>query len=152
MSGHSKWAKVKYQKAVKDPKKGKAFSKLTNLITVAAREGGDLETNPKLRLAIEKAKALGMPKDNIDRAIQRGTGEGAEGKLLEELICEAYGPAGIAILIQAITDNKTALWRNYGICFLVMMLKWLIAAVSAICFKKLVDLLCPKLIGMTLWL
>ena len=106
MSGHSKWAKVKYQKAVKDPKKGKAFSKLTNLITVAAREGGDLETNPKLRLAIEKAKALDMPKDNIDRAIQRGTGEGAEGKLLEELICEAYGPGGTAILIQVITDNK----------------------------------------------
>ncbi len=106
MSGHSKWAKVKYQKAVKDPKRGKAFSKLTNLITVAAREGGDMETNPKLRLAIEKAKALGMPKDNIDRAIQRGTGEGSEGKQLEELICEAYGPAGIAILIQAITDNK----------------------------------------------
>ncbi len=106
MSGHSKWAKVKYQKAVKDPKRGKAFSKLTNLITVAAREGGDMETNPKLRLAIEKAKALGMPKDNIDRAIQRGTGEGSEGKLLEELICEAYGPAGTAILIQVITDNK----------------------------------------------
>jgi len=106
MSGHSKWAKVKYQKAAKDPKKGKAFSKLTNLITVASREGGDLETNPKLRLAIEKAKALGMPKDNIDRAIQRGTGEGAEGKQLEELICEAYGPGGTAILIQVITDNK----------------------------------------------
>lgn len=106
MSGHSKWAKVKYQKAVKDPKKGKAFSKLTNLITVAAREGGDMETNPKLRLAIEKAKALDMPKDNIDRAIQRGIGEGSEGKKLEELICEAYGPAGTAILIQVITDNK----------------------------------------------
>jgi YebC/PmpR family DNA-binding regulatory protein len=106
MSGHSKWAKVKYQKAVKDPKKGKAFSKLTNLITVAAREGGDLETNPKLRLAVEKAKALGMPKDNIDRAVQRGTGGGDEGKLLEELICEAYGLGGTAILIQVITDNK----------------------------------------------
>jgi len=106
MSGHSKWSKVKYQKAVKDPKRGKAFSKLTNLITVATREGGDMETNPKLRLAIEKAKALGMPKDNIDRAIQRGTGEGSEGKLLEELICEAYGPGGTAILIQVITDNK----------------------------------------------
>ena len=106
MSGHSKWSKVKYQKAVKDPKRGKAFSKLINLITVAAREGGDMETNPKLRLAIEKAKALDMPKDNIDRAIQRGIGEGSEGKKLEELICEAYGPAGTAILIQVITDNK----------------------------------------------
>jgi YebC/PmpR family DNA-binding regulatory protein len=106
MSGHSKWAKVKYQKAVKDPKRGKAFSKLTNLITVAAREGGDLETNPKLRLAVEKAKSLDMPKENIDRAIQRGAGTGGEAKQLEELMCEAYGPGGSAILIQVITDNK----------------------------------------------
>lgn len=106
MSGHSKWSKVKYQKAVKDPKRGKAFSKLTNLITVAARESGDIETNPKLRIAVEKAKSLDMPKDNIDRAIQKGAGGGDEGKLLEELICEAYGPAGTAILIQVITDNK----------------------------------------------
>ncbi|MGC8651279.1 MAG: YebC/PmpR family DNA-binding transcriptional regulator [Minisyncoccia bacterium] len=106
MSGHSKWAKVKYQKAVKDPKRGKAFSKLTNLITVAAREGGDLETNPKLRLAVEKAKSLDMPKENIDRAISRGSGTGAEAKQLEELMCEAYGPGGSALLIQVITDNK----------------------------------------------
>jgi YebC/PmpR family DNA-binding regulatory protein len=106
MSGHSKWAKVKYQKAAKDPKRGKAFSKLTNLITVAAREGGDIESNPKLRLAVEKAKQLGMPKDNIDRAITRGSGASSDGKQLEELICEAYGPGGTAIVIQAITDNK----------------------------------------------
>jgi len=106
MSGHSKWAKVKYQKAVKDPKRGKAFSKLTNLITVAAKEGGNLETNPKLRLAVEKAKSLDMPKENIDRAIQRGTGTEGEAKQLEELMCEAYGPGGSALLIQVITDNK----------------------------------------------
>ena len=106
MSGHSKWAKVKYQKAVKDPKKGKAFSKLSNLITVAAREGEDPNTNPKLRAAIEKAKELGMPKSNIERAIKRGSGESEEGKNLEEMFCEAYGPGGTAILIQTITDNK----------------------------------------------
>lgn len=106
MSGHSKWAKVKYQKAAKDPKKGKAFSKLANLITIAAREGGDIETNPKLRVAVEKAKALDMPKENIERAIQRGAGLSSDSKPLEELICEAYGPGGSALLIQVITDNK----------------------------------------------
>jgi len=106
MSGHSKWAKVKYQKAQKDPKRGQAFSKLSNLITVASRNGTDIETNPKLRLAVEKARELGMPKENIERAISRGSGNGTEGKQLEELMCEAYGPGGTAILIQAITDNK----------------------------------------------
>jgi len=106
MSGHSKWAKVKYQKAQKDPKRGRAFSKLTNLITVASRNGSDTETNPKLRLAVEKAKAFGMPKENIERAIERGSGTATEAKQLEELMCEAYGPGGTAILIQAITDNK----------------------------------------------
>jgi len=106
MSGHSKWSKVKYQKAVKDPKRGKAFSKITALITVAAREGGDIETNPKLRIAVEKAKELGMPKENIERSIKRGAGEIDEGKKLEEIFCEAYGPGKSAILIQAITDNK----------------------------------------------
>lgn len=106
MSGHSKWAKVKYQKAAKDPKKGQAFSKLANLITIAAKEDPNIETNPKLRLAIEKAKNLGMPKDNIERAIQRGSGTKTGEKDLEELICEAYGPGGAAILIQVITDNK----------------------------------------------
>lgn len=106
MSGHSKWSKVKYQKAVKDPKRGKAFSKLTALITVAARDGSDIEANSKLRIAVEKAKELGMPKENIERAIKRGAGEIDEGKKLEEIFCKAYGPGGSAILIQAITDNK----------------------------------------------
>ncbi len=106
MSGHSKWAKVKHQKAVNDPKRGKAFSKLSNLITVAAREGSDPVTNPKLRVAIEKAKELAMPKANIEKAIKRGSGESEEGKKLEEMFLEAYGPGGVAILIQVITDNK----------------------------------------------
>ncbi|MDD3548372.1 MAG: YebC/PmpR family DNA-binding transcriptional regulator [Candidatus Pacebacteria bacterium] len=106
MSGHSKWAKVKYQKAVNDPKKGKAFSKLSALISIAARDGKDIETNSKLRVAVEKAKELGMPKDNIEKAIKRGAGELKEEKNLEELFCEAYGPGGSALLIHAITDNK----------------------------------------------
>jgi len=106
MSGHSKWAKVKYQKAVKDPKKSKAFSKLANLITVAAREGGDPESNPKLRLAVEKAKSIGMPKEKIERAIQRGTGQLEEGENLEEIFYEAYTPGGGALLIQTITENR----------------------------------------------
>lgn len=106
MSGHSKWAKVKYQKAQKDPKRGQAFSKITNLITVAAREGADIESNPKLRIAIEKAKEIGMPKENIEKAIKRGAGESQEGKNVEELLIEAYGPKGVALIIQAVTDNK----------------------------------------------
>lgn len=106
MSGHSKWAKVKHQKAVADPKRGKAFSKLAALITVAAREGEDINSNPKLRMAVDKAKEIGMPKDNIEKAIKRGSGENDEDKKLEEIICEAYAPGGSAMLIQAITDNK----------------------------------------------
>jgi len=106
MSGHSKWAKVKYQKAQKDPKKGQAFSKITNLITVAAREGADIESNPKLRIAVEKAKEIGMPKENIEKAIKRGAGDSSEGKNVEEILIEAYGPKGIALLIQTVTDNK----------------------------------------------
>lgn len=106
MSGHSKWSKVKHQKAVEDPKRGRAFSKLTALITVVARDGGDIESNPKLKVAVEKAKEFGMPKENIERAIRRGAGEINEEKKLEEIFCEAYGPGGSAILIQAITDNK----------------------------------------------
>jgi len=106
MSGHYKWAKVKYQKAQKDPKKGQAFSKVTNLITVAARKGTDVESNPKLRIAIEKAKELGMPKDNIEKAIKRGSGDSLEEKNVEEILVEAYGPQGVALLIQVVTDNK----------------------------------------------
>lgn len=106
MSGHSKWAKVKYQKAQKDPKKGQAFSKIANLITVAARNGTDVESNPKLRIAIEKAKEIGMPKENIEKAIKRASGESSEGKNVEELLIEAYGPKGVALLIQTVTDNK----------------------------------------------
>ena len=106
MSGHSKWSKVKYQKAVKDPKRAKAFSKLTALITVAAKDGGNIDSNSRLKMAVDKAKEFGMPKENIDRAVNRGSGELDDGKKLDEIFCEAYGPGGSALLIQAITDNK----------------------------------------------
>jgi len=105
MSGHSHWAKIRYSKKLVDTQKGKAFSKMARLITVAAREGGDPEKNPKLRLAIEKARAINLPRENIERAIKRGTGELA-GKTLEEVLFEAYGPGNIALIIEGITDNK----------------------------------------------
>ena len=106
MSGHSKWSQIKHKKGVTDAKKGQMFSKLARLITIAVREkGGDSAMNPKLRAAIAKAKESEMPKDNIDRAIQRGLGK-LEGIKIEELILEGYGPGGIAIIVEAITDNK----------------------------------------------
>ncbi|MCX8015789.1 MAG: YebC/PmpR family DNA-binding transcriptional regulator [Patescibacteria group bacterium] len=106
MAGHSKWAQIKHKKAATDAKKSKIFSKLAAAITVAAREGGgDPDKNPKLRLAIEKARSFNMPSDNIERAIKRGTGA-LEGAQLEELLLEAYGPNGHALLISAITDNR----------------------------------------------
>lgn len=106
MSGHSHYANIKYQKSVADAKKGKIFSKLARVITIAVREKGPaVETNNKLKIAIEKAKEFNMPNDNIERAIKRGTGE-LEGEKLEEVIFEAYGPGGAAIIIEGITDNK----------------------------------------------
>ena len=106
MSGHSKWSKIKYQKAIKDPKRSKAFSKLAALITVTAKDDGNIDSNSKLRMAVEKAKEFGMPKENIERAISRGSGESNDGKKIDEIFCEAYGPGGSALLIQVITDNK----------------------------------------------
>lgn len=106
MSGHSKWSQIKYKKSITDAKKGKIFSKLSREISVAAREkGGDPETNPKLRLAIEQARKFNMPSENIERAIKRGTGE-IKGAKMEEFLYEAYGPSGIALIIEGITDNK----------------------------------------------
>lgn len=105
MSGHSKWSKVKHQKAITDARKGKVFSKMAKMIAIAARKGGDPEMNPTLRLAIEKARGVNMPKENIERAIKKGTGEDKQGQL-EELTYEAYGPNGTPLIIEAITDNK----------------------------------------------
>ena len=106
MSGHSKWAGIKHQKAANDAKRGNAFTKLANTITVSAKQGGgDPTMNASLRLAIEKARAANMPKDNIERAVKRGTGE-LGGAAVEELLYEGYGPANTAILVEALTDNR----------------------------------------------
>jgi YebC/PmpR family DNA-binding regulatory protein len=106
MSGHSKWSTIKRKKGVTDAKRGAVFTKLGNLIAIAAREkGGDMDTNFGLRMAVDKAKSANMPKDNIERAIKRGTGE-LEGQQIEELIYEGIGPVNSQFVIKAVTDNK----------------------------------------------
>jgi YebC/PmpR family DNA-binding regulatory protein len=106
MSGHSKWSSIKHKKAATDAKRGKIFTKLIKEITVAARMGGgDTDANPRLRTAIQAAKSENMPKDNIDRAVKKGTGE-LEGVNYEESLYEGYGPGGAAVLIESLSDNK----------------------------------------------
>jgi len=106
MSGHSKWSTIKHKKGAADAKRGKIFTKLIKEITVAARTGGgDIDANPRLRSAVTAAKAENMPKDNIERAIKKGTGE-LEGVSYEESSYEGYGPGGAAILVESLTDNK----------------------------------------------
>ena len=107
VSGHSKWASIKHKKAIVDSRRGAQFSKLTRAITVAARDGGgDPVGNPALDLAIRKAKEASMPKDNIERAIAKGTGEGGEADAIESVLYEGYGPGGVAVLVEALTDNR----------------------------------------------
>jgi YebC/PmpR family DNA-binding regulatory protein len=107
MSGHSKWSSIKHRKAAADAKRGQQFTKLARAITVAAREGGgDPEANPTLATAVQKARDASMPKDNIQRAIDRGTGAGAEAAAIERVVFEGYGPGGAAILVEALTDNR----------------------------------------------
>ena len=107
MSGHSKWASIKHKKAIVDSRRGKLFTKLARAITVAAKEGGgDPNANARLALAISKAKDASMPKDNIERAIAKGTGEGADADALETVMYEGYGPGGVALLVEATTDNR----------------------------------------------
>jgi YebC/PmpR family DNA-binding regulatory protein len=106
MSGHSKWATIKRKKGAADAKRGQMFTKLARELQLAAREGADPNFNFRLRLIIDKAKAENMPKDNIDRAIKRGAGIGGDGVVLEEVTYEGYGPHGVAIYIQTVTDNK----------------------------------------------
>ena len=107
MSGHSKWATTKHKKAVVDARRGKLFTKLARAITVAAKEGGgDIEGNPALALAVQKARDASMPKDNIERAIAKGTGEGSDADAIETVVYEGYGPGGVAILVEAMTDNR----------------------------------------------
>lgn len=104
MAGHSKWATIKRKKGALDAKRGKLFSKLSKNISIAARNGSDPDMNPALRTAIDTAKSANMPKDNIDRAVAKGAGE-LEGVTYEEITYEAYGPSGIAIIIECVTDN-----------------------------------------------
>jgi YebC/PmpR family DNA-binding regulatory protein len=107
MSGHSKWANIKHRKGAQDAKRGKVFTKLIKEITVAAKiGGGDLGTNPRLRTAVDKAKGENMPKDTIDRAIKKGTGD-LDGVNYEEGTFEGYGPGGVAIIVEFMTDNRT---------------------------------------------
>jgi YebC/PmpR family DNA-binding regulatory protein len=105
MSGHSKWATIKHKKAATDAKRGKSFTRIIKEITIAARNGGDPDGNPRLRTAILAAKAVSMPSDNIKKAIMRGTGE-LEGGMIEEVMFEGYGPGGAAVLVNVATDNR----------------------------------------------
>ncbi len=107
MSGHSKWASIKHKKAITDSRRGAMFTKLSRHITVAAKTGGgDIEGNPSLALAVQKAKDASMPKDNIQRAIDKGTGAGANEADFQEVMYEGYGPGGVALLIEGLTDNR----------------------------------------------
>src|SRR3954452_9254080 len=107
MSGHSKWSSIKHKKGAADAKRGKLFSKLSRAIIVAAKEGGgDPANNLALANAIEKARSYSMPKDNIDRAIAKGTGEGADSAAYETVVYEGFGPEGVAVIVEALTDNR----------------------------------------------
>ncbi len=106
MSGHSHWATIKRKKGAGDAKRGQLFTKLAKEITLAAREGGDPNMNFKLRLSVDKARANNMPKDSIDRAIKRGTGESKDGAVFEDVMYEGYGPKGVAFMIECVTENR----------------------------------------------
>jgi YebC/PmpR family DNA-binding regulatory protein len=107
LAGHSHWAGIKHKKSIADAKRGKVFSKISRMITIAVKKGGsDPNMNPKLELAISKARMANMPKDNIERAIQKGIGTGGDNIELQECLFEGYGPNGIAIMMDALTDNK----------------------------------------------
>ena len=105
MSGHNKWTQIKRQKGANDAKRSQIFAKISKVITLAAKNGGDPDANPALKIAIDKAKAVNMPSDNIQKAIKKGTGELA-GESVEEVLYEAYGPEGVALIIEATTDNN----------------------------------------------
>jgi len=107
MSGHSKWSTIKRKKGAADAKRGQIFTRLAREITLAARtSGGDMEANFRLRLAVDKARAANMPKDNVERAIKRGTGESKDGVEIEEVAYEAYAPHGVAMVLEVVTDNR----------------------------------------------
>lgn len=106
MSGHSKWSTIKRKKGVADAKRGAVFTRLAREISIAAREGGDPDTNFRLRLAVDKARSENMPKDNIERAIKKGTGEDKDSAIFEEVTFEGYGPHGSALMVTCVTDNR----------------------------------------------
>ena len=118
MSGHSKWSSIKHKKGAADAKRGKLFSKLARAIIVAARDGGgDVEGNPALATAVQKAKEASMPKENIQRAIDRGTGAGGDAAAIEQVSFEGYGPGGAAILVEALTDNRNRTTADVRLAF-----------------------------------
>ena len=118
MAGHSKWASIKHKKAIVDSRRGAAFTKLARAITVAAREGGgDVEGNPSLATAVQKARDASMPKDNIERAISKGTGDGADADAIEAVLYEGYGPGGVAVLVEALTDNRNRTGSDVRLAF-----------------------------------
>jgi len=111
MAGHSKWANIQHHKGIEDKKRAKVFTKHARLIAVAARSGGDPDMNPLLRTAIENARAENVPRDNIERAIKKGSGEGKDGAIYEEIVYEAFGPGSVPVLIECLTDNRN---RAFG--------------------------------------
>lgn len=112
MSGHSKWHSIKHKKGAEDKKRGKIFTKHAKLIAIAARGGGDPDMNPSLRSAIENARAENMPRENIERAIKKGTGEGKDAVQMEEIFYEGFGPGGVALYIETLTDNRNRTVTN----------------------------------------
>ena len=117
MAGHSKWANIKHRKGAQDAKRGKIFTKVIKELTVASRiGGGDPDTNPRLRTAIDKAKQANMPKDNVDRAIKKGSGD-LDGVSYEEGLFEGYGPGGVALIVEFLTDNRTRTVADVRHCF-----------------------------------
>ena len=117
MAGHSKWANIKHRKGAQDAKRGKIFTKIIKELTVAARiGGGDPDTNPRLRTAVDKAKQANMPKDNVDRAIKKGTGD-LDGVSYEEGLFEGYGPGGVALIVEFLTDKRTRTVADVRHCF-----------------------------------
>lgn len=112
MARHSKWANIKHRKSATDAKKGKVFTKLAKVVAVAAQKGGDMDTNPSLRAAVEKARAANVPVVNIERAIKKGTGEAKDGVQMQEMIYEGYGPQGVAIMAFCLTDNTNRSFAN----------------------------------------
>lgn len=117
MSGHNKWSKIKFTKAAADAKRGKIFARFSHEITLAAKSGGgDVDTNPRLRAAIEGAKAASMPKENIDRAVKKGTGE-LQGATIQEMTYEGYGPSGTALIVEVATDNTNRCYSEIHTIF-----------------------------------